>query len=80
LNFDLADTVAGQDLIHLGELQNAQKYVIETLEVRFGRISTEIIDAVKELFDPSQLKALHRQAILVGSIDEFEAALHQPRN
>ncbi|MBF0476992.1 MAG: DUF2887 domain-containing protein, partial [Deltaproteobacteria bacterium] len=73
LDFDLADTVAGQDIYKMGELQNAQKYVIEILKIRFGRVPVEIIDAVEELFDPSLLDALHRQAVLVKSIDEFEA-------
>ncbi|MBF0496978.1 MAG: hypothetical protein HQK58_10465 [Deltaproteobacteria bacterium] len=80
LNFDLADTVAGQDILKLGILQTVREDVIEVLEVRFGRVPSEIIAAVQGLVDPSQLKALHKQAVLAKSIDEFEEALHPPRS
>ncbi|MBF0510289.1 MAG: hypothetical protein HQK57_15370, partial [Deltaproteobacteria bacterium] len=77
---DLADTVAGQDIFKLGMLQNAREDVIKVLKIRFGRVPDEIIDAVKELVDPSLLDALHEQAVLVKSLDEFVVALDLPRN
>ncbi|MBF0551890.1 MAG: hypothetical protein HQK60_15315 [Deltaproteobacteria bacterium] len=61
-------------------LQSARENVITVLEVRFGRVPSELIDVVKGLVDPSQLKALLKQAALVKSIDEFVVALHQPRS
>ncbi|MBF0527264.1 MAG: hypothetical protein HQK56_19455 [Deltaproteobacteria bacterium] len=84
LNFDLADTVAGQDILKLGMLQGglqkSREAVIEVLEVRFGRVSSELVDAIKELVDPSLLDALLKQAVLVKSIDEFVVALHRPQS
>ncbi|MBF0550290.1 MAG: DUF2887 domain-containing protein [Deltaproteobacteria bacterium] len=77
LNFDLADTVAGQELINIGVLLKGRKDVIELLEIRFGQVPPEISDAINELFDLTRLEALFRQAALVKSIEEFVAALEQ---
>ncbi|MBF0526256.1 MAG: hypothetical protein HQK56_14310 [Deltaproteobacteria bacterium] len=80
LNFDLADTAAGQDLINLGVLLKGREVVIEILEIRFGQVPSEVSDAINELVDLSRLKTLHRQALLIKSIDEFVAALEQTQN
>ncbi|MBF0477769.1 MAG: DUF2887 domain-containing protein [Deltaproteobacteria bacterium] len=84
LNLDITDTVAGQQLISLGRrqggLQTAREDIIDILEVRFGRVPQEVIEATEGLTDLSRLDALHKRAALVGSIDEFVAGLRQPQN
>ena len=41
------------------------------LEVKFGEIPTEVIQKVNEIEDPALLKTLHRQAIALGSLEQF---------
>ncbi|MBF0524617.1 MAG: hypothetical protein HQK56_05915 [Deltaproteobacteria bacterium] len=83
LNFDLADTTAGQQQIDLGIQQGipqrAREDILEILEARFGRVPQEIIDVTNELTDLSRLNVLHKQAALVAGIDEFVDGLDQPK-
>jgi len=60
-----------------GILQNARESVLEVLDVRFEVVPTEVIEAVKQIEDPSVLKRLHRQAISITSIEEFQQVLEQ---
>lgn len=60
-----------------GILQTARESVLEVLEVRFEVVPTEVIEAVKQIEDPSVLKQLLRQAISITSIEEFQQMLEQ---
>ncbi|MBF0510137.1 MAG: hypothetical protein HQK57_14580 [Deltaproteobacteria bacterium] len=87
LNFDLADTTAGQQLIDLGiqqgiqqgMLQKTREDILGILEARFGRVPQKVIDVTNELTDLSRLDVLLKQAALVTSIDEFVEGLDQPK-
>ncbi|WP_071190910.1 hypothetical protein [Trichormus sp. NMC-1] len=61
----------------LGVLQTSQDSVIEVLETRFGELPTSIIDAVNNINDLSVLKTLHKRAISIPSLSEFEQLLPQ---
>ncbi|MFB8791168.1 MAG: transposase [Potamolinea sp.] len=60
-----------------GILQTARESVLEVLDVRFEVVPIEVIEAVKEIEDPSVLKRLLRQAISITSIEEFQQVLEQ---
>jgi len=54
-----------------GIIQKAKEDVIEVLELRFGRISPEIIDKINQINDPAKLKELLKKGIQVKEIDSF---------
>ena len=45
--------------------------VIEVLELRFGKISPEIIDKITQINDPAKLKELLKKGIQTKEIDSF---------
>jgi hypothetical protein len=51
-----------------GIIQNTKENIIEALELRFGKISSEIIDKINQTNDPAKLKELHKNAIQVKEI------------
>ncbi|MBD2179909.1 hypothetical protein [Aerosakkonema funiforme] len=53
-------------------LQFARENVIEILQMRFQEIPPEFSEALNKINDLSVLKQLHRQAITVSSIAEFQ--------
>lgn len=58
-----------------GMVQATRENVIEALETRFGVVPVSFSSHLKALNDLTQLKRLLRQAITVGSIEEFEQVL-----
>ena len=54
-----------------GIIQNTKENIIEALELRFGKISPEIIDKINQTNDPAKLKELHKKAIQIKEIDSF---------
>ncbi|MBF0496231.1 MAG: DUF2887 domain-containing protein [Deltaproteobacteria bacterium] len=84
LNLDITDTVAGQQLINLGDqrgsLRIAREDIIEILEARFGQVPREVIDATNELDDLPGLKALLKASALVNNLDEFIQTLRRSKN
>jgi hypothetical protein len=46
--------------------------VIEVLTVRFQEVPPSLVEAIAALEDPDQLKTLHRQAITIGSLLDFQ--------
>ncbi|MBF0527619.1 MAG: hypothetical protein HQK56_21275 [Deltaproteobacteria bacterium] len=84
LNLDITDTVAGQQLINLGDqrgsLRIAREDIIEILEARFGQVPQEVIDATGELDDLTGLKALLKASALVNDLDEFIQTLRRSKN
>jgi flagellar biosynthesis/type III secretory pathway protein FliH len=59
----------------LGVIQSSQDSVIEVLETRFGEVPITIINAVNNINDSSVLKTLHKRAISIPSLAEFEQFL-----
>ena len=54
-----------------GIIQKGREDVIEVLEVRFGEIPTEVIQKINQIEDSSLLKTLLREAIALGSLEQF---------
>ncbi|MCP4112776.1 MAG: hypothetical protein GY749_45820, partial [Desulfobacteraceae bacterium] len=78
LNFDLADTVAGQQIfeegiekgIEKGIMKDARDMVIEALTERFVALPSGIRDEVYSVGQHEVLKELHRYAIRSSDIEE----------
>ncbi len=83
LNFDLRDTVAGQQIFDAGlqkGLQNgiieeARIMVIEALTERFIAVPPEIRETVNSVGNREMLKELHRHAIRTPYIEDFKEIL-----
>ena len=54
-----------------GIIQNTKENIIEVLELRFGKISPEIIDKINQINDPAKLKELLKKGVQVKEIDHF---------
>ena len=54
-----------------GSLAQARESVIEALEIRFGEISPDLRERINALDNLRTLKAQHRRAITVPSLDQF---------
>ncbi|NET62502.1 MAG: hypothetical protein F6K47_42325 [Symploca sp. SIO2E6] len=63
--------------IEKGTVQNARESVLEVLEVRFEVVPPEVIDTINQIEDVSVLKQLHRQAITISSMVDFQQLLSQ---
>lgn len=58
--------------IEQGSLKAVRKNVIEILTLRFETTPQELITLLDQITDLAQIKALLRQAVLAGSLEEFE--------
>lgn len=56
-------------------LRSARESLLEVLEVRFQEVPGAIAETVNSIDDVAFLKQLHRQAIVIGSLEEFEQLL-----
>ncbi|MCX6860387.1 MAG: hypothetical protein NTX70_09200 [Verrucomicrobia bacterium] len=54
-----------------GSLTQARESVIEALEIRFGEVSNDLRERITALDNLRALKAQHRRAITVPSLDQF---------
>ncbi len=54
-----------------GSLTQARDSVIEALEIRFGEVSNDLRERIIAFQDLRTLKAQHRRAITVPSLDQF---------
>ena len=54
-----------------GSLVQARESVIEALEIRFGEVSNDLRERINAFQDLRTLKAQHRRAITVPSLDQF---------
>ncbi len=61
-----------------GRTEEARESVLEVLEVRFEVVLETIVEAVNQIEDTALLKSLHRQAITIATLEEFQALLPQP--
>ena len=69
------ERLARQEGISEGVLQKGREDVIEVLEVRFEELPNELIEKINQIEDLELLKTLHRQAITIGSLDDFQRVL-----
>nr|NCR51630.1 cytosolic protein [Microcystis aeruginosa S11-01] len=60
-----------------GMIQKARESVIDALEIRFENVPSELVDEISQIQDTSLLKNLHRQAITLDSISDFQDYLNQ---
>ena len=56
-------------------LRGARESLLEVLKVRFQHVPQAIAETVNSIYDVAFLKQLHRQAIVIGSVEEFEQLL-----
>ena len=63
--------------IEKGVLKNAREAVIDVLIARFEAVPTPLISKIKKIKDTSTLKMLHKNAIFVGSVNEFNEIMSQ---
>ena len=54
----------------IGEKKGIRESIINVLEVRFGNISSEVIDRINQFNDLQKLKKLHRKAIQLKEMDD----------
>ncbi len=58
--------------IQLGMLQQGRlEFLLDVLEERFGLVSSDVAEKVKDIDDMDALKDLFRKAIQCGSLEEF---------
>jgi hypothetical protein len=75
LNFNLADTQAGQDLIQMGEEKGIKESIIAALETKFGFITENLINQINQITDLRVLKYLHKEAIKIESLEGFKTKM-----
>lgn len=79
LNFDLMDSVAGQQVYEMGHqkglLETLQEDVLEVLDERFGIVPSDIVQQVRTISLREHLKQLLRQAIRCSDIESFKEML-----
>jgi len=60
-----------------GKVESARENIIIVLEVRFGEIPLNICESVNLINDLSVLKKLHRNAILISSVEDFAELINE---
>ncbi len=55
-----------------GILQKGREDVLEVLRIRFENLPSSLELVINQIEDDSVLKALHRQAVTIASLEEFE--------
>ncbi len=65
------ERIARQEGREEGILQGVVELLRQTLEVRFGEIPASLLERIQQCQDVDLLRALHKQAITVGSLDEL---------
>jgi len=79
LNFDLMDTVAGQQLHDMGHqkgvIETVREAILEILVERFGIVPNELIKQINTISVQETLKQLLRQAIRCYNLEGFKEML-----
>ncbi len=61
-----------------GILESSREDVIEVLRVRFELVPNQLVETINQIESVSVLKTLLRQAVSIGSVEEFQLFLeHQ---
>ncbi|MBD2005263.1 MULTISPECIES: hypothetical protein [Cyanophyceae] len=63
-----------------GRLESARENVIEVLKTRFEVVPQSMVEVINELNDLSVLKTLHRQAITIASLSDFQGFISSIRS
>lgn len=71
------ERLAKEEGIEQGIIQKGREDVIEILEIRFSAVPTEIVEIINGIEDESVLKTLHRRAIAISLIAEFQQLLNE---
>ena len=71
------ERLARQEGISEGVLQKGREDVIDVLQIRFENVPSDLVEVINQIEDSSILKTLHRQAITIGSLSEFQLLLNQ---
>jgi hypothetical protein len=78
LNFDLMDSVAGQQVYDMGVqkgFEAAREMLIEVLAERFGIVHADMIKQIRAISMEEHLKQLLKQALRSPDIDRFQEIL-----
>jgi hypothetical protein len=75
LNFDLMDTVAGQQVYEMGLIEEAREMVLEALKEKFGIVPSDMIQQIRAISLRDHLKQLLRQAIRCSDLESFKEML-----
>ncbi|NEO27687.1 MAG: hypothetical protein F6K03_12545 [Kamptonema sp. SIO4C4] len=59
-----------------GRYEGIREDILEVLEVRFETVPEALVETVNGIQDDSLLRTLHRQAILVNSLEAFQEVLN----
>jgi hypothetical protein len=55
-----------------GMVQGAVEMLLQALEVRFGEVPAALLEKIQQCQDVDKLRALHKQALTAGSLDELQ--------
>jgi len=79
LNFDLMDSVAGQQVYDMGHqkglIEEAREMVLEALKEKFGIVPSNIIEQIRAISLREHLTELLRQAIRCPDLESFKEVL-----
>ncbi len=59
-----------------GTVQNQRENTLAVLEVRFGEVPPDVVEAVNGIEDLPTLTQLFREAIAIGSVAQFQELLN----
>ncbi|MDB9314844.1 transposase, partial [Spirulina sp. CS-785/01] len=65
-----------QEGLQEGRQERLREDILEVLEVRFETVPDSLVEVVNGIQDDSLLRTLHRQAILVNSLAEFQEVVN----
>ena len=71
------ERIAKQEGIEEGKIEIARENIIIVIEVRFGKIPLNISESINIINNLSVLKKLHRNAILISSVEAFAEFINE---
>ncbi len=72
-----AERIGIEKGIEKGIQQGIQDAVVEVLETRFEAIPGSLVKRIKSVEEAKVLSSLHRKAILVNNLEEFEQVMNE---
>ena len=60
-----------------GIIQKGREVILDVLEVRLQEVPTEVIQKINQIEDPTLLKTILREAIALGSVEQFVGYLQE---
>jgi flagellar biosynthesis/type III secretory pathway protein FliH len=73
--YDLIKEEGYKEGMQKGMQQGMRQGLIDALEARFELVSRSIAAIIQEIDEPTVLKALHKKAVTIDSLDSFREAL-----